>query len=88
MTEKPFLHKKAFSNLKTNFLFHEDLVKLLPQIIRHKGIINIGGKSQSVYSFARLTNKKVKKIMASKNNKLPLNQTMSLSKLKGILKKK
>ena len=88
MTEKPFLHKKAFSNLKTNFLFHEDLVKLLPQIIKHKGIINIGGKSQSVYSFARSTNKKVKKIMASKNNKLPLNQTMNLSKLKSILKKK
>ena len=88
MTEKPFLHKKAFSNLKTNFLFHEDLVKFLPQIIKHKGIINIGGKSQSVYSFAKLTNKKVKKIMALKNNKLPLNQTMNLSKLKGILKKK
>ena len=29
MTEKPFLHKKAFLNLKTNFMFHEDLVKIL-----------------------------------------------------------
>tara|TARA_B110000003_G_scaffold246232_1_gene256601 strand:+ start:1311 stop:2024 length:714 start_codon:yes stop_codon:yes gene_type:complete len=88
MTEKPFVHKKAFSNLKTNFLFHEDLVKLLPKIIKIKGIINVGGKSQSVYSFAKLNNYKVKKIMASKKNKLPLNQTMNLSKLKSILKKK
>ena len=28
MTEKPFLYKKAFSNLKTNYMFHEDLVKM------------------------------------------------------------
>ena len=86
MTEKPFLQKKAFSNLKSNYLFHEDLVKMLPQILKHKGIVNVGGKSQSVYSFARLYNKKVKKIKAFKNYKLPLNQTMNLSKLKNILK--
>ena len=88
MTEKPFAHKKAFFNLKTNFMFHEDLAKILPQIINQKGIINIGGKSQSVYSFAKLSNKNVKKIMATKKNKLPLNQTMNLSKIKIILKKK
>ena len=32
MTEKPFVHKKAYSNLKSNFMFHEDLVKILPKI--------------------------------------------------------
>ena len=85
MTEKPFIHKKAFSNLKTNFMFHEDLIKILPKIIDKKGIINIGGKKQSVYSFARQSNKKVKKIKSFKNDKLPLNQTMNLSKLKKIL---
>ena len=40
MASVPADNKKAFSNLKTNFLFHEDLVKLLPQIIKNKGIIN------------------------------------------------
>ena len=85
MTEKPFIHKKAFSNLKTNFMFHEDLIKILPKIIDKKGIINIGGKKQSVYSFARQSNKKVKKIKSFKNDKFPLNQTMNLSKLKKIL---
>ncbi len=53
MTEKPFLHKKAFSNVKTNFMFHDDLVKLLPKILKQKGILNVGGRSQSVYSFAK-----------------------------------
>ena len=53
MTEKPFAHNKAYTNLKTNFIFHEDLVKYLPKLIKEKGIINIGGKTQSVYDFAK-----------------------------------
>ena len=28
MTEKPFVHKLAYTNLKTNFMFHEDLAKV------------------------------------------------------------
>ena len=86
MTEKPFAYKKAFSDIKTNFMFHEDLVKILPKLLSKKGIINIGGKSQSVYSFAKKYNKKVKKIKTNIRNKLPLNQTMSLAKLKKITK--
>ena len=87
MTEKPFAHKQAFSDLKTNFMFHEDLVKLLPKIIKYKGIINVGGESRSVYSFAKLHNKDVKRIITNKKTKLPLNQTMNLSKLKKIITK-
>ena len=86
MTEKPFLYKKAFSNLKTNYMFHEDLVKMLPKLINRKGIINVGGKTQSVYSFARSQDKTIKKIKAKKNNLMPLNQTMNLAKLKKLLK--
>tara|TARA_Y100001958_G_scaffold157170_1_gene151559 strand:- start:81 stop:782 length:702 start_codon:yes stop_codon:yes gene_type:complete len=85
MTEKPFLHKKAYGNLKTNFMYHEDLVKILPKIINKKGILNIGGKSQSVFNFAKKNNPLIKKIKAKKNQKLPLNQTMNLSKLKRII---
>ena len=86
MTEKPFLYKKAFSNLKTNYMFHEDLVKMLPKLINRKGIINVGGKTQSVYSFAKSQDKTIKKIKAKKNNLMPLNQTMNLAKLKKLLK--
>ncbi len=86
MTEKPFVHNKAYSNLKSNFMYHEDLVKILPKLINMKGIINVGGKSQSVYAFAKKYNSKVKKIIAKKKNDQPLNQTMNLAKLKKILK--
>ena len=84
MTEKPFLHKKAFTNLKTNFMYHENLVQILPKIINKKGILNIGGKSQSVYLFAKKENPKIKKVIANKKF-FPLNQTMSLKKLKKII---
>ena len=88
MTEKPFNHKKAFTNLKSNFMFHEDLVKILPKLINKKGIFNVGGKSQSVYSFAKSKNCQVKKIKLKKSLNLPLNQTMNLSKLNKILLQK
>jgi len=86
MTEKPFFHKKAYSNLKSNFMFHEDLVNILPKIINQKGILNLGGKSQSVFSFAKKNNSKVKKVKAKRSLNLPLNQTMSLAKLKKIIR--
>ncbi len=87
MTEKPFAYNKAYTNLKTNFIFHEDLVKYLPKLIKEKGIINIGGKTQSVYDFAKKNNPKVKAIRA-KEKAIPLNQTMNLKKLLKILKTK
>ena len=86
MTEKPFAYKKAYSNLKTNFMFHEDLVNYLPKLMYKKGIINVGGKSQSVFKFAKKYNSKVKAIRAKKSSRLPLNQTMNLSILRNIIK--
>lgn len=86
MTESPFMYKKAYTNLKSNFMFHEDLVKILPKIINYKGILNVGGKAQSVFSFAKLHNKKVKKIKMSIKDKLPFNQTMNTSVLKRLIK--
>jgi dTDP-4-dehydrorhamnose reductase len=86
MTEKPFLYNKAFGNLKSNFLFHEDLVLLLPKLINKKGILNIGGKTQSIYDFAKKFNPNVKKILAPKSSKFPLNQSMDIKKLKKISK--
>ena len=87
MTEKPFQYKKAYSNIKSNFIFHEDLVNFLPKLLNKKGILNIGGKTQSIYSFAKKNNPNVIKIRAQKNRKLPINQTMNLNKLNEILKK-
>ena len=85
MTEKPFLHKNAYGNLISNYMYHEDLVKILPKIINKKGILNIGGKNQSVYDFAKKSNPKIKKIIAKNLKNMPLNQDMSIAKLKKYL---
>jgi dTDP-4-dehydrorhamnose reductase len=66
-------------------MFHEELVDILPKIINEKGIINIGGKRQSIFSFAKKYNKKVIKVKLNKKANIPLNQTMSLKKLKKLL---
>ncbi len=88
MTEKPFPYKKAFTNLKTNFMFHEEFIKILPYLINKKGIINVGGKSQSVFAFAKKNDAKIIKTLVTKKINLPLNQTMNLTKLKKIIKNK
>ena len=60
MTEKPFVHKAAFVNVKNSFRFQENLAKIFFKLINKKGIINVGGPSQSVYNFARKHNKNIK----------------------------
>tara|TARA_B100000787_G_scaffold153172_1_gene127237 strand:- start:21 stop:722 length:702 start_codon:yes stop_codon:yes gene_type:complete len=84
MCEKPFLHKFAFNDIKTNFMYHEDLVNILPKILNYKGIINIGGEIQSVYNFAKKNNPLIKKISGRKL--FPPNPSMSITKLKKIIK--
>ena len=84
MTQKPFVHKKAFANVKSNFIYHEDLVKKFLMLLNKKGIYNIGGKSQSIYNFAKKNNVNIKKIYSS--GSFPLNQDMNLKKLNKALK--
>jgi dTDP-4-dehydrorhamnose reductase len=88
MTEKPFVHKKAFGDFITNFIFHEDIASNLLKLINKKGVINVGGEIQSVFSFVKKYNPKIKKISAKKilGNKYPLNPSMNISKLKKIIK--
>ena len=80
------MYKYAFTNLRTNFMFHEDLAKVFFKLVNKKGIINIGGPVQSVYNFAKKSNQQVKKeVLKSKKNILPLNSTMNIRKFKKFL---
>ena len=82
MTEKPFVHSRAYANVKLNFMFQEDAARLILKIISKKGIINLGGPSQTVYNFAKKFNKKIKKIYS--RGEFPKKIDMNLSKLKKI----
>jgi len=89
MTEKPFVHKVAFVNVKNNFMYQEDVANILFKLLNEKGIINIGGKIQSVYNFVIKDNKSVKKAYLKKNMNIgvPFDSSMNISKLKKILTK-
>ena len=88
MTEKPFVHKKAFFDFNTNFIFHDEVAKILFKLINEKGIINLGGKSQTVYKFAKKYDPNIKKIYAKKilSPKYPLNPSMNIKKLTKIIR--
>ena len=87
MTEEPFIHKTAFSDIQTNFIFHKEVANILFKILNYKGIINIGGKIQSPYNFGKEYNKNLKKTLArNKIRDFPLKPSMNISKLKKILK--
>jgi len=87
VTEKPFVHKSAFTDFKTNFIFHEELLPKILKLLNQKGVINIGGKSQSVYKFAKKYNSRIEKISAKKmlGQKTRLNVTMNLKKFKRLV---
>ncbi len=89
MTEKPFVHKKAFTNVKTSFIYHEEVVPIIFKILNKKGILNVGGKTNSIFNFAKKDNKKLKKIYLKKNEKIgiPFNSSMNLHKMNFFIKK-
>ena len=89
MTEKPFVHKKAFTNVKTSFLYHEDVVKILFKILNKRGVVNVGGKAQFIYNFAKKDNPDLKKQFLRNKSKheIPIDSSINLLKLRKILKK-
>ncbi len=89
MSERPWIHPEAFINVKTNFLYHDEVIKILPKILDKKGIINIGGNDKSIYNFAKKTNPKVKKSLYSNQLskvKMQKDSSININKLKKIAK--
>ena len=68
----------------TNFIFHEDIAPKVFKILNLKGIINFGGKSQSVFKFAKKYSPKIKKISYKKvfGKSYPSNTSMDLKNFK------
>ena len=87
MTEKPFVHKQAYANVITNFIYHEDFIKIFKKLIHKKGVFNVGGPTNSVYNFAKSNNPKIKKIFLKnkKRSLMPINSSMNFSKLKKFI---
>ena len=50
-----------FKDIKTNFLYHDEVVNLLPKLLDKKGIINIGSKNKSILKFCKKLTKMLNK---------------------------
>ena len=85
MCERPFNHNTAYKDIKTNFIFHDEVAKYIPKLLNQKGVINVGGKIQTIYNFAKKHNPKILK--ASGRHYFPPNISMNIKKLNKILKK-
>ncbi len=89
MTARPFIHKAAFKDVKTSFIYQDQVAKILFKLINKRGIINVGGITQSVFDFAKKENPYIKKIFLKKNKniKMPKNSSINIDKMRKILKK-
>ena len=87
MNDDYFPHKSAFTNYLTSFLKKTEAAKITLKLLDKKGVINIGGKKQSAYNYAKNLNSKVKKIKLKKKDKilLGLDTSMNIDKLSKIL---
>ena len=88
-TEQPFVHTKTFTDVITNFEYHNKIGSIIFKLLNEKGIINVGGKSQSVYKFAKSKGLKTTPIKAKRlfGKNYPTKQDMNLKKLNNILNK-
>tara|TARA_B100000780_G_C21120939_1_gene454035 strand:+ start:1679 stop:3520 length:1842 start_codon:yes stop_codon:yes gene_type:complete len=88
MTEYPFIHDKAFTDAKTNFIYREEVIKILPYLIDEFGIINVGSTiTESLFSFAKKTKKNVKPISIKNIKNFPRNSSVNIDRLKKIINK-
>ena len=87
MTDYPFAYKKAIKNAYSSFIYNKDFARILPYLLNQKGIINIGGKRQSIFNFAKKNNSKIKGLKIMKNSKFPKDSSLDTKKFEKILKK-
>ncbi len=91
MFETPFPYEYAYTNIKSSFLSHQDVAKILPKIIKKKGIINLGGKRQSIFNFAKKSRKDVKPSkykFSPKKLKVVSDSSVNINKLRSFIKLK
>jgi dTDP-4-dehydrorhamnose reductase len=87
MNKKPFPHPKALKDMRKSLMYIEDAAKVTLQLLDENGIINIGGKSQSVYDFVKEENTNVEPIYLKdiSDVNMATNCSMDTKKMKRII---
>jgi dTDP-4-dehydrorhamnose reductase len=84
MTDNIYPHKVAFTNYITSFIKKSEAAKLVLKLLDKYGIINLGGKTQSSYEFAKNSNNKIKKKILTKQDIILIgkNTSININKMK------
>lgn len=87
MSDDNFPHSHAFTDYNTCFLKKSDAAKITLKLLSKKGIINVGGKIQSAYNFAKKLNPKIKKTRINSKIKqlIGTDTSMNTNKLKRLI---
>ena len=87
MFEKPFPHPKALIDMIKSPIYVDDGAKIIFQLLDEQGTINVGGKAQSIFDFAKKNNPNVGKIMLNeiRDVNMATDSSMNLDKLKKVL---
>jgi len=85
--KKPFPHPKALTDMRKSYMFMDDAAKVTLQLLDENGVINVGGKSQSVYDFVKETNPNIKPITLSEVSDVNMAEdcSMNTTKMKKII---
>ena len=88
MNTKPFPHPRALKDMRKSLMYIEDAAKVTLKLLNEKGIINVGGKSQSVYDFVKEENFNIEPIYLKDipDVKMATDCSMDTKKLKMLLK--
>ena len=87
MTPRPFVHPRALTDSRKSSIFIDEAAEICLKLIEEKGIINIGGKPQTIHDFAKISNPDVKKISLKdiKDVHMPVDSTMKINKMTDLL---
>jgi len=85
--KKPFPHPKALVDMMKSYMYMEDAAEVTLKLLNEKGIINVGGKSQSVYDFVKESNSDAEPITLSEISDVNMakNCSMDTTKMRKII---
>lgn len=90
MNARPFPHDKAFTDVISSHMFNDEAAKITLKLLDEVGIINVGGRAQSVYDFIKDYDSNIGKISVKEINdvRVNLNSSMNIDKMKRLLDEK
>tara|TARA_R110000851_G_scaffold42647_1_gene105856 strand:- start:592 stop:1326 length:735 start_codon:yes stop_codon:yes gene_type:complete len=90
MCNYPFPHPRAAIDIRKSLMFNCDAAVVVLGLLEETGIINVGGKSQSVYDFVKEHQPDIEKITAEeiKDVRIAPDTTMNTKKMKKLMAEK